>query len=381
MKKIILIIIISILLIPALHKAESAKLEIDYPTFHADHIFHSQPAQEMLPHYIRYIFSFAIAISGFIVFASLVYGGFVYITSAGNPNATRDAKEQIASSLVGIVIVLGSFVILNTINPQLTTLRGIEVVNSGNTIKTGVYLIDYDGKQHYMSGGSLNLAEIDFNGLKEIRIVDWYDVITESFEEEGEKIEQTIGDKETIWTVVLHSEREGKGSCIVKVGSQHRINNKIDLTEDKNIDLLIKLTQDVSHYPLDSFKTSSITVFAQKKEENTSTQAIVYSGRQYQDKSEKLETITVNNIKTVNFFKELTNNLFQNVWSIKVPEDKLVLLAQMKGDTTERCQLITNNFTTMEKQYINQCNPYSFWRAYDYESCATHYITFQLKRD
>lgn len=371
-----------LLLMPAFSQARNIELEIDYPTFHSDHVFHSQPAQEMLPNYIKYIFSFAVAISGFIVFASLVAGGFRYMVSAGNPSVMRDSREQILSSLVGVAIVLGAFLILRTLNPQLTTLRGIEVVDSGSTISTGVYLTDLDGKQHYMSGGTLNLAEIDFNGLKEIRIVDWYKVKTESFEGEGEIIEQQIGDEEIIWTVVLHSERNGQGSCLIKVGSQYGRENIIDLTKDQNVDLLTKLTDGVSHHVLNNFMTSSVTVFSQKKEQNTNTLPIAYSGRQYQGDNQKLNITKVDSPNnTTQFFRQLNGDLYQNVWSIKVPEDKLVLLAEYGGGATHRCQIITNDFITMEKQYINQCNPYSFWRAFDYQSCATHYITFQLKKD
>jgi len=82
----------------------------------------------LLPEYVRYIFSFAIFISGLAVFGSLVYGGVQYVTSAGNVAALSDAKDRIFSSFIGLTIILSSYLILTTINPQLVILTaGLDV--------------------------------------------------------------------------------------------------------------------------------------------------------------------------------------------------------------------------------------------------------------
>lgn len=71
--------------------------------------------------YVRYIYYFIIGISGFVALAALIYGGFRYLISAGNPEALKDAKNQILAALLGMVILLSSWLILYNINPQLAT--------------------------------------------------------------------------------------------------------------------------------------------------------------------------------------------------------------------------------------------------------------------
>jgi hypothetical protein len=75
-----------------------------------------------LPDYIMAIFNFSLMIIGIVVFGALIYGGFRYLTSAGNPSAMTDAKDQIFSALLGLIILFSAWLILNTINPELVIL-------------------------------------------------------------------------------------------------------------------------------------------------------------------------------------------------------------------------------------------------------------------
>jgi len=72
-----------------------------------------------LPDYIAAIYNFALIAIGILVFVALIYGGFRYLTSAGNPTAMSDATDQISSALLGLVILFSAWLILNTINPEL----------------------------------------------------------------------------------------------------------------------------------------------------------------------------------------------------------------------------------------------------------------------
>jgi len=73
-----------------------------------------------LPQYVKYIFDISIAIAGLIAFGVLVSAGFRYATSAGNMAAMKDAQERIGGAILGLLILLSSYLILTTINPQLT---------------------------------------------------------------------------------------------------------------------------------------------------------------------------------------------------------------------------------------------------------------------
>ncbi|TSC59729.1 MAG: hypothetical protein LiPW15_749 [Parcubacteria group bacterium LiPW_15] len=58
-----------------------------------------------------------------LIFLSLLYAGIKWTASQGNPGVISDAKDQITQALWGLVLLGGAFVILNTINPELTILQ------------------------------------------------------------------------------------------------------------------------------------------------------------------------------------------------------------------------------------------------------------------
>lgn len=73
--------------------------------------------------YFNTVYTLIISFSGIIAFASLLIGGFILITSAGDPEKLDKAKKQILAAFVGILILLSSFFILKTINPELVKLN------------------------------------------------------------------------------------------------------------------------------------------------------------------------------------------------------------------------------------------------------------------
>lgn len=95
-------------------------LEIQYPTIPGAP---SLEGGDLLPEYIKYLYNFSIIIAGLVAFFSFVYGGLRYILSVGQPLAMADAREQITAGIVGLIIILGSYLLLTTINPQLTVFR------------------------------------------------------------------------------------------------------------------------------------------------------------------------------------------------------------------------------------------------------------------
>ncbi|MFC1629960.1 peptidoglycan DD-metalloendopeptidase family protein [Patescibacteria group bacterium] len=95
-------------------------LEVDYPDIPGTSPLPDKP---LLPEYVKYLYNLSIMLAGLVAFFSLVYGGFRYLTSVGSPVAMSDAKEQITAGIVGLVILLISYTILSTINPELKFLR------------------------------------------------------------------------------------------------------------------------------------------------------------------------------------------------------------------------------------------------------------------
>lgn len=72
--------------------------------------------------FISYIYEWGISLGGIAVFAMLLWAGIQYLTSAGDPSKMGMAIKRIQSSILGLVLLLTSWLILNTINPQLVRL-------------------------------------------------------------------------------------------------------------------------------------------------------------------------------------------------------------------------------------------------------------------
>ena len=104
--------------------------------------------------YIKYLFNLSSIIATLIAFGALIYGGFLYLTSAGNPTAVSEAKKYITNALLGLIIILGAFVLLNTMNPRLTILRVVRKP----TITRGVVLKDANGRIVTLSSSVANLG-------------------------------------------------------------------------------------------------------------------------------------------------------------------------------------------------------------------------------
>lgn len=96
--------------------AAERKLEVNYPE-----IFGIKPETVAIgiPEYIKYIFILVIAIFGFIVFGALIRAGFLYLTSIDQPAKRQEAKDSISSAFLGLFVLLASYLIFYTINPEL----------------------------------------------------------------------------------------------------------------------------------------------------------------------------------------------------------------------------------------------------------------------
>lgn len=76
-----------------------------------------------LPTLIRYLYEWLISLGGLAAFISLIYAGFQYLTSAGDAGKMKEAKSRLTSAFWGLALLLSAVLILNTINPRLTTIK------------------------------------------------------------------------------------------------------------------------------------------------------------------------------------------------------------------------------------------------------------------
>jgi len=119
MKKFLAKIILLLLLFPG----TSLALELTYPRIGPSGQEIDIALDMPLNKLIAWFYYFIVGIAGLSAFFMLVWGGFTWLTSAGSTAKISDAKDRLKAAVLGIVIILASFLILQAINPDLTTLR------------------------------------------------------------------------------------------------------------------------------------------------------------------------------------------------------------------------------------------------------------------
>lgn len=80
----------------------------------------------LLPQYIGAIYNYGLAIAGILATIMLMGAGVIWLTSGGDSGKVSQAKNLISGSIAGLIILVISWVILNTINPNLVALKPIE---------------------------------------------------------------------------------------------------------------------------------------------------------------------------------------------------------------------------------------------------------------
>jgi hypothetical protein len=90
----------------------------------------SNPSGNSILDTVGAIYQFALMIGGLLAFVAIVYNGVKYAMSGGNSSLQSDAREGIEQALLGLLLLAGAYIVLNTINPALTkpTLPGLQAL-------------------------------------------------------------------------------------------------------------------------------------------------------------------------------------------------------------------------------------------------------------
>mgnify|MGYP005847585579 CR=1 FL=1 len=168
-------------------------LEITYPKIAGEELTEEVIAKEGVPGYVKYLFRLAVIIIGFIIFGVLTSSGLRYLTSAGNLEQMKDAKNGIFAAFFGGLLLLASVLIFNTINPQLTILELPKVEPLGQVVEPGIYICSYNVNDA-LNKGDVKIDDTpitDYNDIDEI-LKDYinegkYDPKTPEGEEQIEK--------------------------------------------------------------------------------------------------------------------------------------------------------------------------------------------------
>ena len=95
-------------------------LQLDYPrlgNIDLNNLFSS--GRLSLTDVAIYLYFGFITFGGIAAFAGLLIAGFKWLTSQGNPAAISEARNQILASFIGILLLLGSWLLLRTLDPEL----------------------------------------------------------------------------------------------------------------------------------------------------------------------------------------------------------------------------------------------------------------------
>ncbi len=307
------------------------------------------------PTYILYITYLLIAVGIAVSIISLIGGGLAWMTSVGNPIKTKEGKERIISAIIGLVIVLSSFLFLSAINPELIEIEEPDVVETVEFFPPGIYLSkketipDITGKEdlekfeediHRTTFSLRNLEEKGV-GVKTLRIANHLD-------EKGNILNYYYG-------VVLHEDRAFRGRC----------------------EFFLNDTPKPIDFSVSGENISSVTVMRINKNPSMEGYVDVYEKPDFDDNFsfESLDLFT-------NDFLRLS---VPEVWSIDIKGNYGIILSS--GGTWEQANngcgvfLDFKPIPDLKGHHMNKCSLWSGppWFS-SYKSCATHYAVFPLLR-
>lgn len=115
--KILYLCFVCLILLPGIVAAQT-RLDMALPEISG------QPApSEGLPAFINYLFVFGLGAIALLALAQMMIGGIEYVLAAGNVAKHEDAVDRIQQALIGMGLLLVSYLLLNTINPDLVNLK------------------------------------------------------------------------------------------------------------------------------------------------------------------------------------------------------------------------------------------------------------------
>lgn len=97
----------------------SSALEVNYPSF----LGLTVTQNSSLPEYAKYFFNLGMALAGALALLVIVFGGVHYLIAFAGGGFRDNGKEWIKSGVIGLLVLLSSYLIVYTINPDLVYFR------------------------------------------------------------------------------------------------------------------------------------------------------------------------------------------------------------------------------------------------------------------
>lgn len=176
MRKLIYILIITILILPlSMRAAEPELYTLLEPLPCLDGVDTGCTPGNLqekidISSYILYVYNLAFAASVFLAIVMIIWGGFEYITSE-IPFIKSDGKSKIEKAITGLVMVLASYLILQTIDPRLVNVNTELPALKVDKNKVNDYLKNQNEYQSELvknlsAAGATNTKQINDNASK-----------------------------------------------------------------------------------------------------------------------------------------------------------------------------------------------------------------------
>ena len=102
------------------------------------------------PKCVSQIYIWSLGLAGLLALLMTVIGAYSYMTAAGNAERAQRGTEMIWGSVIGLALLFGAYLLLNTINPDLTNFR----IGAGTCIKDGKPISAVDASACTSAGGT-----------------------------------------------------------------------------------------------------------------------------------------------------------------------------------------------------------------------------------
>lgn len=290
---------------------ESRGLEVVYPSIEG---ITPKFVHTRIGDYVNYIFRFSVLIVGIVILGALIVNGLNYLTSFGNPEKLSEAKSGIFSAFLGAIILLSSFILINTINPQLLIVEPEKIKIIAQTKDPGVYVCNHkidkieEIMKKYLTGSSKErrkaMDELDeamgdpaktkkicfransgpfqhFSFKKGSQDHTVFIIPSKKLTEECNPEDENKEIPEDCWIwnygVVFHEKSNLTGKCQLWPSLQ-----SVAGTAGNNFSIFHKPSSS-DYYPEFDFKVKGITVFTKTSPPEGSEGVTLYEGKQYNE--------------------------------------------------------------------------------------------------
>ncbi|MFA5714153.1 MAG: pilin [Candidatus Paceibacterota bacterium] len=304
--------------------------------------------------FVVYFFNLTIAIGTIVATVMIIVAGIDYVNSRGDPSKIEGAKKKIQDTLLGTVILLASFMILNTINPELAIIKIDDLSKEPKssqtyeTVKpTGVYLYKDDGDSLVLKSSKASL-------------------INEGFERKVKSIEFVNGENYG-YGAVLFPEGDMEGNCSYLLS---------------NSDNLGASNAGENNPPIGKDTLSSIIVF---ETADGSPAVKLYNNinckkrsDEYGKQEEKTSVCTISSVSEFTNIKDSCKDFVGDVLSVEVNPGTAILFKDKDKNALGQCQFFTgsasNCINTIKYSYIYNASEKSPIKPFSY-------MTFSLYRE